>query len=1112
MSAGSDSRTNLTADEKRVLLAELLQRKNSEPKSFPLSFAQSRLWILDRFQPGNAVYNLPMVLRLPGSLDVDVLARSLNEIVRRHDTLRTTFKTVDAKPVQVVAPLLELKIALIDLRHLPDSERDVDIGRIVYKECEHSFDLVNGPLIRATLLELADTDHVFIVVMHHIISDGWSLGVLYNEISTLYTAYSTGQQPQLADLPIQYSDFARWQTQWLTGDVLEQQLAYWKSRLRGIRPLLDLPADRPRPEILSYRGAVHTFSLRPEVCAGLNALNQRTGVTMFMTLLAAFKTLLHRYTGETDIVIGSPIANRTSAELENLIGFFVNTLVLRTDLSGDPTFLQLLEGVREVTLGAYAHQDMPFEKLVEELRPERDLSQNPLFQIMFALQNFRTRDRDSTGPANTASPTLPVGNGTAKFDLTLSVAESEPGAQAFLEYNTDLFDETTIVRMMEVFQVLLFEMVRNPDQRLSRLSILGEIERSKLASGWNGPHIDSPVRQTIHDLIAAHAQRTPDQVAILSGDEKLSYRQLNDRANRLAHYLRKLGFRAGALAGIYMERSAEMIVAALGILKAGGAYVPLDPEDPVSRLTLILEDSRIFVVLTEKDLGVRLPEGLTQVFCAEKFHQNNAADSFEEFNATNFGADSLACVLYQSSPSGRPEGVALAHRALCRTPLWPEICLTASDRVAQTSSLSAVTSRLDVWNTLAAGATLVLAPVQPPITPRRFAGLLRDHQATVLLAPVALAERLAHEFPWALRTVRLLLVENQNKRQSLTGLQRTLEAGVLKQVIAFYGPAETGGFCAFQSVTTMPATTSSATLGSPAAGAKFHLLDAQLEPVPAGVIGEIYIGDAGLTHGYYGQPARTSAAFVPDPFSRVPGARLYRTGDLGRRLPNGELHYLARRDAQVTIRGLRIEPAEIETVLLRNPAVRETAVMASDKSGPSGVDLIAVVVLDQAQLVTTEDLRSFVAEHLPEVMIPAKYVLLDALPRTAKGTVDRRALAELLRATDDATGAIAYTAPRNDAEQQLANLWAQTLGVPEVSIYENFFNLGGHSLLAAQVVARVNDVFSVDLPLDRLFAMPTIAELSTVIEQLVQAGSKPAHEPIPRMAREVMAIRTEQSK
>lgn len=1103
MSTASDSKTSLPADEKRALLAELLQRKNSGPKTFPLSFSQSRLWILDRFQPGNPVYNLPMVLRLPGALDVDVLARSLNEIVRRHETLRTTFKTVDAKPVQVVAPSLELKIELIDLRQLPDSKRDVDAGRIVYKECQHSFDLVNGPLIRAMLLKLADTDHIFIVVMHHIISDGWSLGVLYHEISTLYSAYSTGQQSPLADLPIQYSDFACWQTQWLTGDLLEQQLAYWKSQLSSIRPLVDLPADRPRPEILSYRGAVHTFSLRPEVCAGLNALNQRTGVTMFMTLLAAFKTLLYRYTGETDIVIGSPIANRTRTELENLIGFFVNTLVLRTDLSGDPTFLQLLERVREVTLGAYAHQDMPFEKLVEELRPARDLSQNPLFQIMFALQNFRTRDRVSTGTANTASSTLPVGNGTAKFDLTLSVAESESGAQAFLEYNTDLFDEPTIVRMMEIFQVLLFEIVRNPDQRLSRLSILGEIERGKLATGWSGPQIDSSGPQTFPELVAAHAQRAPDQVAILSGDEKLSYRQLNDRANQLAHYLRKLGFRAGALAGIYMERSAEMIVAALGVLKAGGAYVPLDPEDPVSRLALILEDSRISVVLTEKDSGVRLPEGLTQVFWAEQFHQNDAAESFEEFNATNPGADSLACVLYQSSSSGRPEGVALTHKALCRTPLWPEICLTASDRVAQTSSLSTVISRLEVWNTLAVGATLVLVPSQPPVTPRRFAGLLRDHQVSVLLAPVALAERLAHEFPWALRTVRLLLVENQNRRQALNGFQRTLEAGVLKQVIAYYGPAETGGFCAFQSLTTMPA--SLATLGSPAAGAKLHLLDAQLEPVPPGIIGEIYIADAGLTNGYYTQPARTSAAFVPDPFSRVPGARLYRTGDLGRRLRNGELHYLVRRDAPVTIRGLRIEPAEIETVLLRNRAVRETAVMASDK------DLIAVVVVDQAQLVTTQDLRSFVAEHLPEVMIPSKFILRDALPRTAKGTVDRRALTELLRATDD-TGAIAYTAPRNDVEQQLANLWAQTLGVPEVSIYDNFFNLGGHSLLAAQVVARVNDVFKVDLPLDRLFAMPTIAELSTVIEQLIQAGSKPAHEPIPRMAREVVAIRTEQPK
>jgi amino acid adenylation domain-containing protein len=1114
MSVTPESTADLSPEEKRALLAKLLEQKRGVRRAFPLSFAQARLWILDRFQPGTPTYNLPLALRLPGSIDVDMLERSLNEIARRHEALRTTFEIADGQPSQIVAPSIELKVYVVDKRAEPNESREVEVGRIVFEECSYSFDLAHGPLVRATLLKVADNDNLLIVVIHHIISDGWSLGLFYSELSTLYTAFSAGLPSPLPDLPIQYADFARWQAEWMRGEVLEQHLAYWRTQLAGISPVLDLPADRPRPPAQSHRGAQYTFLLERRVCDGLNALSRREGVTLFMTLLAAFKTLLHRYTGQTDIVVGSPIAGRTRVELENLIGFFVNTLVLRTDLSNDPTFRELLGRVREVTLGAYAHQDMPFEKLVEELQPARDLSRNPLFQVMFVLQNLATPERTSRGAANPVPQVPPVANGTAKFDLTLSVAETgNGGAQGFLEYNTDLFDEATVVRMMERFQILLSGITDDPNRRLSRLPIIGELERCELAERQGEPRARGLPVQTVCELVAAHAERAPDATALIADESEISYHELNCRADRFARRLRAFGAGPGTLVGICAERSVESVIALLGILKVGGAYVPLDPTAPTSRMALILEDAGVSLVVTEERHAARLPDVAAQVLYLDRSREELTHESAEELAANvsaeklgvNVGADDLACVLYQSSPKGRPEGVMLMNRALCRTALAPELSIITMDRIAQTSDFSEVAACFEIFGALAAGARLVLVPSRPQVAPRKLASLLRDQQITVMFAPAFLLERLAREFPWALRTLRLLLCDERPATRKR--LCEVLDAEVLQRVYGFYGMQETGGPCALRPLRTQTVGASVAPLGDTVDGARLYLLDAHLKPVPQDVLGEIYISADALARGYHGRPERTASLFVPDGLSATPGARLYRTGDWARRLPGGELEYRGRHDGRIVMRGMRVEPREVEAELLGHDGVLEAAVVTRDNIGAREPRLVAFVVSAEGQIVTENELRVFLRDRLPEAMIPSTFTTLGALPRDARGEVDRHALAAAADAGDTSGGAAPpYEAPRNDVETALARIWAQTFGIEQVGIHDSFFRLGGHSLLATQMVARVSDAFRVDLPLGRLFETPTIAELSKVVEQLVQAGTKATAPPIVRMAREAVTL------
>jgi amino acid adenylation domain-containing protein len=1101
MSDAPETAAKLSAEDKRALLARLLQQKAAARRTFPLSSAQLRLWILDRLQPGSAAYNLPLVLRLPGRIDIGMLERSLNEIVRRHETLRTTFDIVDGSPAQIVAPSLELELAVSDVSHVPPEGREAEAGRIIFEECSRPFDLTKGPLLHARLIELDPNDRALVVVMHHIISDGWSLNVFYNELSTLYIAYSAGRPAPLQELTIQYSDFAKWQSEWLSGETVERQLTYWQTQLNGVEAAPDLPTDRPRPPIQSNRGALYNFALERRLCDKMAALSRSEGVTPFITYLAAFKALLSRYTGEPDVVVGTPVAGRTRVELEPLIGFFVNTLVLRTDLSGDPSFRELVGRVREATLGAYAHQDMPFERLVEELRPERDLSRNPLFQIMFSLQSADPSRRSAGGNGpGTDAPTY--ANGTAKFDLTLFITLDGDGPRGLFEYSTDLFDEATIARMAEVFRFLLQDITDDPDRRVSTLPLIGAMERRELGAGWSGPEVELRAAQNICRAVAEHARRTPDSAALTCDGATMTYGELDGRANRFARHLRGLGIGDGSAVAVLAERSIEAVAAVLGILKAGGTFVPLDPEWPAARTALVLEDARASLVVAEKRFGTSLPSDGPAVFYLDNVGEELARESSAALELNGID-DGLACLLYQSGTSGRPEGIMLTHRALCRTSCGADVSLTAADRVAQTGAFTSSAVCFDLFGALAAGASVTLVGSRQPAPPRRLAALLRDSAITAMIAAPAMFERLAREFPWALRTLRLILCPESPSAFVQPHLVSDPE--LLERVHAFYGIDEAGGFCASRPIASPPPD-GVLPVGRPAAGTTLRLLDSASGPVPDNVVGEICVASDVLACGYYRQPARTASVFVPDPFSTTPGARLCRTGDWGRRR-GGELEHKGRSDGRIVARGVRVEPAEVETALLAHPGIIAAAFVPSARPGPREPESAAFVVAASDQPVTPEDLRDFLRQLLPEAMIPTRFILLDEMPKNGQDRTDRRALAALAAVGDgEGSPAPPHVAPRDAVEERLARIWAQTFNLPEVGVHDNFFRLGGHSLLATQVVARVSDAFEIDLPLSRLFSAPTVAELAKVVEQSIQAGSRMKAPPIMRVARQAVTL------
>lgn len=1075
---------------RQELLARLLKQRQidlshavimprvRESNLAPLSFSQQRLWLFLQLDPDNISYHIPEAFRLEGQLSVTALVQSFSEIVRRHEALRTTFQLVSGQPMQVIGEPQPIALEMIDLRRLPRPQRQQTAQRLTDEEAQRPFDLARGPLLRVRLLKLDDEEHILLVTVHHIVSDGWSAGILGDELAKLYQAFSRGQSSPLPELPIQYADFAMWQRDWLSGDVLEEQLGYWRKKLSGALPVLELPADRLRPAIQSYRGATEALDLPEELSRKVQSLSNDEGATLFMTLLAAFMLLIHRYTGQTDVCIGIPIANRNRAETENLIGFFVNNLVLRSDLEGNPTFRSFLAQVEQETLNAYAHQDMPFEKLVEELQPGRSLSYMPLFQLMFMVQNT---PRGNSFIPDLNSSEVDIGITTTKYDLSLSITEIDSHLYAFVVYNSDLFDASTIQRLLKHYQILLASIVANPQQHIEELPLLME-EELRLFDEVNNTRTDYPEGMRIHELFEEQAARTPDAIAVVCEDRQLTYGELDQQANELAQCLRQRGVGPETIVGILMERSLEMVIGLLGVLKAGGAYLPLDLNYPEQRLALMLEEAQVSLILTQEQCRKSLPEFNGEVLCLDSDGRSSFGLSDENSSLkAELRTDSLAFVFYTSGSTGKPKGVMATQRSAVNylTSIVRDYEVSTADTVLQTASLSFDASVRDIIGPLIAGAKLVLVPDNDVKDPFALRSRIKDHDVTCILSITptvlrSLTDAVA-EIEIKPKTLRLILTSGESLSLSECARVRAV-LGEHISIVNQYGATE----CTMSSTRyRVPESPSSgmALAGKPIANSGVYILDPHFAQCPVGVPGEVHIGGVGVARGYLTSPALTALKYIPNPFSQHAGARLYRTGDVGRFLPGGDIELHGRVDRQVKVRGIRIEPGEIETVLHDHENVREAAVIVREDT-PGNQRLVAYVVLRQPE----NHLRAFVKARVPDHMVPAAFVVLDKLPLTPNGKVDHAALPIPDPASFESNNE--FVAPRTHVEETLAQIWKEILGVTRIGIHDNFFDLGGHSLLATQVVTRIRKTLKADLPLRVIFDSPTIAGLAPQVESM----------------------------
>ena len=1075
-----------------VIETTLLDNKVLEPRpilsmaregtDLPLSFAQQRLWFLDQLEPGNPFYNIPIALRLTGALDIPALGRTLSQIISRHESLRTSFVVKDGEPVQLIAPAEPWHIVVEDLTSFEESERELEAARRANEEACRPFDLSCGPLLRMRLLRLAGTDHVVVLTMHHIISDGWSMGVFLREVAAFYTAYSAGEECQMPVLPIQYADFTRWQRDWLQGEILDRQLDYWKQQLEGPLPVLALPADRPRPPVQTYCGAQQSLFIPQSSVERFRELSRREGATLFMVLLASFQTLLYRYTGQDDVIVGTAVAGRNLAVIESLIGFFVNTLVLRTDLSGEVSFTDILRRVREVCLGAYAHQDLPFERLVEELHPERELSRSPLFQTMFLLQNFPLERLALALPNLELSP-MRVENGSAKVDLLINVTEETDGVCWTWIYNTDLFDETTIRRMAGHTKVLLEGILDNPQQSISTYSLMSEDEYQQVLVAWNGESKEYRSDRCIHEVFEEQALRTPHAKAIVYENEHLTYEALNSRANQLARFLRTLGVGPDTLVGICVERSLEMLIGLLGIIKSGGAYLPLDPTYPEERLAFMMADAKVGVLLTQRRLVKGLPGGAAKTVCLDTSWELIATES--EQNLTNeSSAENLAYVIYTSGSTGRPKGVMVCHRSVINLveALCPRVKTAEQDIWTLVHSYSFDFSVWEIWGALLSGAQLNIVPFWVTRNPAAMEALVNEQRVTVLnQTPSALAQLLGERDLAALESAEsalsVLIVGGEALPQELAN---KLLAGNIR-AWNFYGPTEATVWTTVQPIEDLEAATF---LGRPLTNAQVYVLDRHQQVAPVGVPGELHISGAGLARGYWQRPELTAQKFIPNPYSGEAGARLYRTGDLARFLPDGQLQFLGRVDAQVKVRGYRIELGEIEAALGQHELIRECVVIVCEDE-PGDKRLVAYVVKEGDAVLPVKELRRFLKLRLPDYMVPASFVELESLPLTRNGKLDRQSLPAPERSWSEL--ADEYVASRTPVEDLLTGIWAEVLGVEQVGVHDSFFDLGGHSLLATQLISRVRELFKVEIGLRSLFEFPTVAGLAEVIETAIRA-------------------------
>lgn len=1046
--------------------------------AFPASFAQQRLWLLDQVHPGSAAYNLFFTVRINMLLNGETLAQSLDALSQRHEVLRTAFGVRDGQPVQLIFPDMKVPLTIIDMQHLPASEREDELRRLALEEVQRPFDLASGPLLRVTLFQLEPEASLLLLTIHHIIFDGWSAHIFFRELAALYRQFDAGSSAPLPALPVQYADFAVWQREQLQGELLEEQLAYWKKQLAGAPTALELPIDRPRPPLPTSPGATLLFALPRSLTDELKALSRKEGISLFTLLVTSFQTLLYRYTGQDDLLLGIDAADRGQAETEGLIGCFVNTLVLRGNLTGNPTFRELLGRTWQGISGAYAHQDLPIEYLVRELQPERSVGQNPFFQVMLSL--------DPPGaPSDWEMTAMPLESGAAKFDLSLEMQDQAQGLLTYLEYNTDLFDAATIERLTGHWQTLLEGIVADPEQRIADLPLLTEAEWQQQAIAWNATQTAYPERQCFHELFEAQVERTPQAVAVICEQEQLSYQELNRRANQLARHLQEQGVGPESIVPLLAERGIPFLTAMLAIFKAGGAYLPLDPRHPPSRIRHILAHSAARLLLATKDFAPLLAQALngTEVSPQVVYFEDLHFDGEETANLPVRAAPrNLAYVIYTSGSTGLPKGAMLEQRGMINH-LYAKIGaldITAGDSVAQTASQC---FDISVWQFLAAllvGGRTHIFPDSVAHDPMRLLQQVEQHQVSILeTVPSLLRVMLesieggSSSYP---RLERLRWLVPTGEALPPEFCRRWLSVYPYIPLLNAYGPTECSDDVTHYPIFAPLAERQVHTpIGRPINNIRLYILDQRLRPLPVGVSGELYVGGAGVGRGYLNDARRTAEAFVPDPFSDIPASRLYRTGDLARYLADGTIEFLGRVDHQVKIRGYRIELGEIEALLRQHGSVQDVVVVVREDI-PGNRALVAYVVPTEGG--AGDGLRDYLKEKLPEYMVPSAFVLLEALPLTPNGKLDRRSLP----APEYGVGE-QFLAPATPLHHQLVRIWEELLEVRPVGIRDNFFDLGGHSLLVVSLVDRIEQETGKKLALATLFAGPTVEQLAEAIVQ-----------------------------
>ncbi|WP_237395520.1 amino acid adenylation domain-containing protein [Okeania sp. KiyG1] len=1072
-----------------------IERNVAPPR---LSYAQQRLWFIEKMALSSNAYNMPLTLHLVGELDYVALEKSLNQIIARHETLRTTFREINGTPVQIIQPPFELQLPKKDLSGLTASEQTTKLQQLLPQENEQTFNLEVDPPIRAQLFQLGTTEHILQITLHHIASDGWSLTVLAKELSAIYTATLEEKPSPLLELPIQYADFAVWQRNYLQGETLESQFNYWKQKLQNL-PQLQLPTDHLRPPVQTFNGAGIPINIPAALTSKVKQLSQKQGSTLFMTLLAVFKVLLFRYSGQQSIAVGSPIANRNRREIEELIGFFVNSLVMHTYLGGDLSFTEVLNRVKQTALEAYSHQDIPFEKLVEELQPERSLSQNPLFQVIFAVQQSEQMK------PSFSLPNLEVELGwerwmgaqmTVRMDLELHLWPEGEEIKGFCAYNRDLFEPQTITRMLSHYENLLLAAVESPHRPISKLPLMTQPELEQILREWNNTTTDYPDDKCIHQLFEEQVENNPNAIAVVFEEQSLTYSQLNTKANQLAHYLQKLGVGSESLVGICVERSLEMVIGLLSILKAGGAYVPLDPTYPSERLAYMISDAQVSVLLTQESLVTLLPEHQGQIVCLDS-NKNLWSDCSPGNLSSEVKPSNLGYVIYTSGSTGKPKGVAMSQGALVNLIHWQreEAVVSQGAKTLQFAPISFDVSFQEIFSTWCDGGTLVLVSSELRGDPLALMEFLTHNQVERLFLPFVGLQQLAavacecENLP-PLREVITAGEQLQITPDLVEMMQRLPVCRLQNQ----YGPSESHVVSAYTLQGDVDNWPTLPPIGRAIANSQLYILSREQQPVPVGVPGELYIGGVGLANGYLRRRELTAEKFIPNPFEFSKATKLYKTGDLCRYLADGNIEFLGRIDHQVKVRGYRIETGEIEYTLTQYPTVKETVVVATeDRQGNKR--LVAYLALETetpassnqevSEIEQIDRVKQYLQEQLPEYMIPSGFVVLSQLPLTPSGKVDRKALPVM-----DNIGSVSteYIAPETETQKVLAEILAEVLGIEKVGIHDNFFDLGGHSLLATQVVSRIRQAFEIEFPLRKLFESSTVESISKYIDTSIWAA------------------------